>query len=194
MQSLEQQVGVLAARGERRVSPFTVPAVMPNAAAAALSMRHGLRGPVETVATACAAGTHAVGGAARLVADGRCDLVLAGGAESALSPTTLAGFTTMTALSASGVSRPFDAARDGFCIGEGAGVLVLEAEETARARGGRRARRGARRGQHRRRPPPHRPRPGRARRPRTACGWRSRTPGRTLRTSCTSARTGRRPR
>jgi len=133
--TLETQVGVLADRGARRVSPFTIPMVMPNAGAAALSLRHGLTGPSETLTTACAAGTHSVAAGAQLVADGRCDLVLAGGAESSMTPTTLAAFGIMTALSSSGLSRPFDAGRDGFCISEGAAVLVLEEREAALARG-----------------------------------------------------------
>lgn len=133
--TLETQVGVLAVRGPKRVSPFTIPMVMPNAGAAAVSLRHGWRGPCETLTTACAAGTHSLAAGARMVADGRCDAVLAGGAESSMTPTTVAAFTTMTALSRSGVSRPFDTARDGFCISEGAAVLLLEARDAALARG-----------------------------------------------------------
>jgi 3-oxoacyl-[acyl-carrier-protein] synthase II len=135
--TLETQVGVLAERGPRRVSPFTIPMVMPNAGAAALSMRYGLTGPSETLTTACAAGTHSVAAGARLVADGGCDVVLAGGAESSMTPTTVAAFSIMTALSSSGISRPFDTARDGFCISEGAAVLVLEEREAALRRGAR---------------------------------------------------------
>lgn len=135
--TLETQMGVLAERGPRRVSPFTIPMVMPNAGAAALSLRWGLTGPSETLTTACAAGTHSVAAGARLVADGRCDWVLAGGAESSMTPTTLAAFGIMTALSGSGVSRPFDTRRDGFCISEGAAVLVLEERAAALARGAR---------------------------------------------------------
>ena len=135
--TLETQVGVLAARGPGRVSPFTIPMVMPNAGAAAVSLRHGLQGPCETLTTACAAGTHSVAAGARMVADGRCDLVLAGGAESSMTPTTVAAFTVMTALSRSGLSRPFDTGRDGFCIAEGAAVLVLEERGAALARGAR---------------------------------------------------------
>jgi 3-oxoacyl-[acyl-carrier-protein] synthase II len=135
--TLEAQVGVLADRGPGRVSPFTIPMVMPNAGAAALSLRHGLQGPSETVTTACAAGTHALGTGARWIADGRCDLVLAGGSEASITPTTLAAFGIMRALSASGRSRPFDVARDGFCIAEGAAVLVLEERGAALARGAR---------------------------------------------------------
>lgn len=135
--ALEDQVLVLDRRGADRVSPFTVPMTMPNAGAAALSMRYGLHGPSETLATACAAGTHAVHAGARMIASGQCDLVLAGGSESSLTPTTIAAFTTMTALSKTGVSRPFDVERDGFAAGEGAAVLVLEPLEAALARGAR---------------------------------------------------------
>ncbi|HLU33559.1 MAG TPA: beta-ketoacyl-[acyl-carrier-protein] synthase family protein [Natronosporangium sp.] len=133
----EHQAGVRAARGDRAVSPLTVPMVMPNAAAGALSMRWDLRGPCETVSTACATGTHALAGAARWIASGRADLVLAGGAEAALTPTNVAAYTNMRALSTSGISRPFDVDRDGFCVAEGAGVLVLEEARHAAARGAR---------------------------------------------------------
>jgi 3-oxoacyl-[acyl-carrier-protein] synthase II len=124
-------------RGERRVSPFTVPMVMPNAAAAAVSLRFASGGPCEAVTTACAAGAHSIAHAARLVAWGLADTAICGGAESCLDPTTIAGFTNMTALSPSGTSRPFDVARDGFCAAEGAGILVLEPLDTAVARGAR---------------------------------------------------------
>ncbi|MCA1711983.1 MAG: beta-ketoacyl-[acyl-carrier-protein] synthase family protein [Actinobacteria bacterium] len=133
--TLETQVGVLAARGPGRVSPFTIPMVMPNAGAAAIALRQGWQGPAETLTTACAAGTHSIAAGARLVAEGRCDAVLAGGAESSMTPTTVAAFTVMTALSATGRSRPFDVERDGFCISEGAAVLLLEERESALARG-----------------------------------------------------------
>ncbi len=133
--TLETQIGVLAARGPKRVSPFTIPMVMPNAGAAVVSLRQGWRGPSETLTTACAAGTHSVAAGARMVADGRCDVVLAGGCESSMTPTTIAAFTTMTALSRSGLSRPFDVGRDGFCISEGAAVLLLEERGAALARG-----------------------------------------------------------
>ncbi|MDP3712420.1 MAG: beta-ketoacyl-[acyl-carrier-protein] synthase family protein [Mycobacteriales bacterium] len=133
--TLETQVGVLAERGPKRVSPFTIPMVMPNAGAAAVSLRLGWQGPCETLTTACAAGTHSVAAGARMVADGRCDAVLAGGAESSMTPTTVAAFTVMTALSKTGLSRPFDVDRDGFCIAEGAAVLLLEDRDAALARG-----------------------------------------------------------
>jgi 3-oxoacyl-[acyl-carrier-protein] synthase II len=136
--TLETQVGVLAERGPKRVSPFTIPMVMPNAGAAAVSLRLGWQGPCETqtpASPARAAGTHSVAAGARMVADGRCDAVLAGGAESSMTPTTVAAFTVMTALSKTGLSRPFDVDRDGFCIAEGAAVLLLEEREAALARG-----------------------------------------------------------
>ncbi len=131
LHTLEEQVIVRMERGERRVSPFLVPMMMANAAGAAISMRWGLQGPNETICTACAAGTHAIGNAARLIAWGRCDAVATGGSESAATITSLAGFGNMTALSTSGVSRPFDVDRDGFVMGEGAAVLILEEWEHA---------------------------------------------------------------
>ena len=135
LQTVRDLIGVLTSRGRDRVSPFMVPMMMPNAATAAVSMRFGLGGPAETVTTACAAGTHAVGNGARLVATGRCPVVLAGGAEAVIVEIAEAGFRNMTALSTRGVSRPFDVERDGFVMGEGAGVLVLEEWEHALARG-----------------------------------------------------------
>ncbi|MDP6976771.1 MAG: beta-ketoacyl-ACP synthase II [Acidimicrobiales bacterium] len=135
IQTLEDQIQIRLDRGERRVSPFLVPMMMANAPTAAVSMRHGLQGPAENTCTACAAGTHAVANAARLVASGRCDVMVAGGSEAAFVPTALAGFRNMTAFSSAGVSRPFDAERDGFVMGEGAGILVLEDWDTATTRG-----------------------------------------------------------
>jgi 3-oxoacyl-[acyl-carrier-protein] synthase II len=135
LHTLEEQVEIRLTKGDRRVSPFLVPMMMANAPGAAISMRWGLQGPNETIATACAAGTHAIGNAARLIAWGRCDAVATGGAESAATLTSLAGFGNMTALSSSGVSRPFDVDRDGFVMGEGSAVLILEEWEHAAARG-----------------------------------------------------------
>jgi 3-oxoacyl-[acyl-carrier-protein] synthase II len=132
--TLEQDV-VLNSRGPDRVSPFLVPMMMPNAATAAVSMRFGLGGPCETVTTACAAGTHAIGNAARLVASGRSTIAVAGGAEAVIVDIAMAGFRNMTALSNKDFSRPFDVDRDGFVMGEGAGVLILEEWEHALARG-----------------------------------------------------------
>src|SRR5262245_8309550 len=108
LNSLEEQIAIRLDRGERRVSPFLVPMMMANSAGAAISMKYGLQGPNETVCTACAAGTHAIGNAARLIAWGRCDAVATGGSEAAATPTSVAAFTNMTAISSSGVSRPFD--------------------------------------------------------------------------------------
>ncbi|HAI64742.1 MAG TPA: beta-ketoacyl synthase [Acidimicrobiaceae bacterium] len=133
--TLEEQIEVRLSKGERRVSPFLVPMMMANAPAATISMRYGWQGPCENTVTACAAGTHAIGNAARMVADGRCDVVMAGGAEAPFTPTAVAGFGNMTALSNSGDSRPFDSNRDGFVMAEGAAILVLEAWELAEARG-----------------------------------------------------------
>jgi 3-oxoacyl-[acyl-carrier-protein] synthase II len=135
--SWESQAIARHERGDRAVSPFTVPMVMPNAAAAAVSMRYDLRGPCETVVTACATGTHAIANAARWIAAGRADLAVAGGAEASLTGTNVAGYTNMRALSASGICRPFDIGRDGFCAAEGAAVLVLEEAGSAAARGAR---------------------------------------------------------
>ena len=135
LRTLEDQVIVRVEKGERRVSPFLVPMMMANACGAAISMRYSLQGPAETICTACAAATHAIGYAARLVAWGRCDAVVTGGAESAATITAVAGFANMTALSSSGCSKPFDATRDGFVFGEGAAVFVLERYDLAKARG-----------------------------------------------------------
>ena len=133
--TLEEQIIVRHEKGEKRVSPFLVPMMMANAAAAAVSMRFGFQGPCENTVTACAAGTHSVGNAARLIQDGRCDVVVTGGSEASLTPTSIAGFANMTALSNSGYSRPFDKDRDGFVIAEAAGVLVLEEWDHAVERG-----------------------------------------------------------
>jgi 3-oxoacyl-[acyl-carrier-protein] synthase II len=135
LETLEEQIALRLEKGERRVSPFLVPMIMVNASGAAISMRYGLQGPNETICTACAAGTHAIGYAARLIAWGRCDAVVTGGAEAAATYTSLAGFGNMTALTTSGTSRPFDVQRDGFVLGEGAGVFVLEEWEHAVGRG-----------------------------------------------------------
>lgn len=135
LRTLEEQVITRMEKGERRVSPFLVPMMMANACGAAISMRYALQGPAETICTACAAATHAIGYAARLVAWGRCDAVVTGGAESAATITAVAGFANMTALSTTGCSKPFDATRDGFVFGEGAAVFVLERYDLAVSRG-----------------------------------------------------------
>jgi 3-oxoacyl-[acyl-carrier-protein] synthase II len=135
LMTIEDQIVVRHEKGDRRVSPFLVPMMMPNAAAAGISMKYGWQGPCETTTTACAAGTHSIGNGARLIQSGRCDAVIAGSSEAAMTPTGVAGFTNMTAISSSGVSRPFDLRRDGFVMAEGGAVLVLEDWEAAEQRG-----------------------------------------------------------
>ncbi|MDQ4132466.1 MAG: beta-ketoacyl-ACP synthase II [Actinomycetota bacterium] len=136
----EEQEQLLFAQGPNRVSPFLVPMMMANATAALVAMKLGWTGPNFCIATACAAGTHALGEAARLVREGSADVVLAGGAEATITPIALVSFARMGALSSRSdapelASRPFDPERDGFVIGEGAGFLVLERWERAVARG-----------------------------------------------------------
>lgn len=131
----ESNAEVVMTKGAKYVSPLVVPMVMPNAASAHISIRNGFTGPVETITTACAAGTHAVSHGARLIASGRADVVMAGGSESCQTPVLNSGFFNMKALSPTGISRPFDVARDGFCSAEAAAVLVLEEYEAAKARG-----------------------------------------------------------
>ena len=141
LETLQEQVGVLIEKGSRRVSPRLVPMMMANAGAAAISIRYGFQGPCESIVTACASATHAIGHAATLIALGRCDAVITGGSEAVITPVGerdaigVAAFSNMTALSTSGYSRPFDVRRDGFVIAEGAAALVLEEMEHARARG-----------------------------------------------------------
>ncbi|MFT4656148.1 MAG: 3-oxoacyl-[acyl-carrier-protein] synthase II [Candidatus Aldehydirespiratoraceae bacterium] len=135
LHTLEEQIQIRLEKGERRVSPFLVPMMMTNAAGAAISMRHGLRGPNETITTACAAGSHAINYAARLIKWGIVDAVATGGSEAAGTATALAGFGNMTALSSTGVSMPFAAERDGFVMGEGSAVLILEEWSSAESRG-----------------------------------------------------------
>jgi 3-oxoacyl-[acyl-carrier-protein] synthase II len=133
--SLEDQHDTLRDSGPKAVSPLSVPLFMVNAGAAALSMRHGLRGPAFSVGSACAAGSHAIGTAARMIQAGDADAAVTGGAEATLTPLARASFVAAGALSPSGISRPFDARRDGFVMGEGAGILVLEDAERAAERG-----------------------------------------------------------
>jgi 3-oxoacyl-[acyl-carrier-protein] synthase II len=133
--TLQEQCESFLARGERGVSPNFVPMMMPNAAAGAVAIRLGLHGPGFSVASACATGAHAIGEGMRMIERGSADVVVAGGAEAAMTSLCIAAFRRMGALSSEGISRPFDARRDGFVMGEGAGVLVLESEEHAAARG-----------------------------------------------------------
>ncbi|HEU0023358.1 MAG TPA: beta-ketoacyl-[acyl-carrier-protein] synthase II [Thermoleophilaceae bacterium] len=137
MPTIEEQHTIMQERGPDKVSPLGIPILMANAASGVIAMKHDLRGQSFGTVSACAAGAHAIGVAARLIAYGDADRVVAGGTESTLTPLTLAGFNKMEALSKTGVSRPFDRRRDGFVMGEGAGVLVLEDEEAARERGAR---------------------------------------------------------
>ncbi len=133
--SLESQGAVLREKGPKAVSPLAVPLMMGNAGAAALAMKFGLKGESFGVVSACAAGANAIGTAVRLVRSGQVDAVLTGGSESAMTGIAIAAFASMGATSPTGISRPFDARRDGFVMGEGAGVLVIESAESAEARG-----------------------------------------------------------
>jgi len=133
--SLEEQERVLIERGPKAVSPLSVPLLMGNAAAAAVAMRRGLRGGSFGVMSACAAGAHAIGQAMRMIQAGEADAVVTGGSEAALTPIASAAFAAMGATSETGISRPFDARRDGFVMGEGAGALVLEDADAAEERG-----------------------------------------------------------
>ncbi|HEX8977395.1 MAG TPA: beta-ketoacyl-ACP synthase II [Solirubrobacteraceae bacterium] len=133
--TVESQHDVMRERGARMVSPLGIPQYMPNAATAAVSMRHGLRGQSYGIVSACASGGHALGSALRMIQYGDADAVVAGGAEATLTEFGFACFNSMQALSPTGISRPFDARRDGFVMGEGGAMLVLEEEAAARARG-----------------------------------------------------------
>ncbi len=133
--TIEAQLDVMRDKGPRMVSPLGIPQYMPNAAAAAVSMKYGLRGQAYGVVSACSGGAHAIGSALRMIQYDDADAAVAGGSEATLTPFAIACFESMQALSPTGISRPFDARRDGFVMGEGAGALVLEAEDAARARG-----------------------------------------------------------
>jgi len=133
--TLEDNHDMLRDTGAESVSPLAIPLMMSNAGSAALSLRHGLRGPVFSVVSACAAGSHAIGTALRMIQHGEAEAMVTGAAEAPLTPLSRAAFGSMGAISPTGVSRPFDNRRDGFVMGEGAGVLVLEAGDAARARG-----------------------------------------------------------
>ncbi len=135
IETVETQHDVMRDRGAKMVSPLGIPQYMPNAAAAAVSMRYGLQGQMYGVVSACSGGAHALGLALRMIQYGDADAVIAGGAEATLTAFGFACFNSMQALSPTGMSRPFDLRRDGFVMGEGAGVLVLEEASAARARG-----------------------------------------------------------
>ena len=139
---IETQHRVMLEKGPDRVSPLTIPKMMINAASGHVAIKFGLQGPTSAVSTACASAANAIGDALWMIRTGRADVMLAGGAEAALTPMGLCGFAAMRALSTRNddptrASRPFDRDRDGFVMAEGAGILVLEAEEQARARGAR---------------------------------------------------------
>jgi len=133
--SLEHEHVTLLENGAKKVSALAVPLMMANAGTAGLAMRYGLRGPAFSTVSACAAGADALGTAARMIRAGDADAMVAGGAEATLTPLATAAFRRMGATSESGISRPFDRRRDGFVMGEGAALLVLESEESAQARG-----------------------------------------------------------
>ncbi|MEM8551870.1 MAG: beta-ketoacyl-ACP synthase II [Pseudomonadota bacterium] len=139
--SIERSAKALEERGPRRVSPFFIPGALINMASGLISIRHGFRGPNSAVVTACSTGAHAIGDAARLIALDDADVMVAGGAEASVGRLALAGFAACRALSThfnndpEKASRPYDRARDGFVIGEGAGIVVLEEYEHAKARG-----------------------------------------------------------
>lgn len=140
--AIEKYHKALLEKGPRRVSPFFIPMVIINLAAGQIAIRFGAKGPNSSTVTACATGTHSIGDAYILIQRGDADAMIAGGAESTICPLGIAGFASMKALSTRNheparASRPFDAERDGFVIGEGAGVLVLEELELARKRNAR---------------------------------------------------------
>jgi len=142
LQTIEDTTALYATRGHRRVSPFYIPGSIINMISGNLSIRLGLKGPNIAIATACSTGTHSIGQAARMIQYGDADAMLAGGAEAPVTPTAVAGFSMARALSRhnevpSEASRPWDIGRDGFVIGEGAGVVLLEEFEHARQRDAR---------------------------------------------------------
>jgi 3-oxoacyl-[acyl-carrier-protein] synthase II len=142
LQEIEKNTLILANRGPKRVSPFFMPYTIPNMAAGVVSKRFNLKGPNLCTATACTSGTHSIGEAYHLVCLGQADIMVCGGSECAVSPLGIAAFASMKALSTNNespelASRPFDRDRDGFVMGEGAGILVLEEYAHAKARGAR---------------------------------------------------------
>ncbi|WP_457936002.1 beta-ketoacyl-ACP synthase II [Mesorhizobium sp. 10J20-29] len=141
IEGIAENALILQERGPRRISPFFIPGNIINLVSGQVSIRHGLKGPNHAVVTACSTGAHAIGDAARLIIFGDADVMLAGGTEAPVTPLALAGFAACRALSTGRndtpekASRPYDADRDGFVMGEGAGVVVLEELEHAKARG-----------------------------------------------------------
>ena len=142
LQMLEQTAAILKKKGPKRVSPFFIPMMIGNMAPGMISIYLGAKGPNASIATACAAGTHAIGDAFKIIKRGGADAMVAGGVESVITPTCIAGFNAMRALSVRNhepekASRPFDRDRDGFVVGEGCGILILETLEAALKRGAR---------------------------------------------------------
>ncbi len=140
--TIESTTMLYQERGSRRISPFYIPMTITNMISGNLSILYGLKGPNLSMVTACTTGTHAIGEAGRLVEYGDADVMIAGGAEAPISPTSLAGFSAARALSRRNddpetASRPWDTGRDGFVMGEGAGIMVLEEYEHAKSRGAR---------------------------------------------------------
>jgi 3-oxoacyl-[acyl-carrier-protein] synthase II len=137
---IEREHASLLSGGPRKISPFFIPAAIVNMAAGNISIRYGAKGPISATATACATSANSIGDAARMIMHGDADVMIAGGAEAAVTPLSVGGFAAMRALSTRNdeptrASRPFDKDRDGFVIGEGAGILILEELEFAKARG-----------------------------------------------------------
>jgi 3-oxoacyl-[acyl-carrier-protein] synthase II len=142
LNEFETQHSVMMTKGPSRISPFTIPKLMVNAASGQVSIRWGLRGPNSAVATACASAANAIGDAFKIIQDGQADAMITGGSEAAITHMGLGGFAAMRALSTRNddpprSSRPFDRDRDGFVLAEGAGILILEEESLARRRGAR---------------------------------------------------------
>ncbi|MFN4306446.1 beta-ketoacyl-ACP synthase II [Sulfurihydrogenibium azorense] len=140
LRDIEEQQKVVMEKGVKRVSPFFIPSGISNMASGYISIEFGFKGPNSCVVTACATGTHSIGDAFKIIQRGDADIMIAGGTESAITPLGVAGFANMKALSTRNnepqkASRPFDAQRDGFVMGEGAGVVVLEELEHAKKRG-----------------------------------------------------------
>ncbi|MBN1829572.1 MAG: beta-ketoacyl-ACP synthase II [Deltaproteobacteria bacterium] len=142
LRTIEREVGALNTAGPKRISPFAIPALLANLAPGNIAIRFGLKGPISSVSTACSAGNNAIHDAYRQIIDDCADIMVTGGAEAAVRPIAIAGFNAMRALSTRNdepqrASRPFDRDRDGFVIGEGAGILILEELERAMNRGAR---------------------------------------------------------
>ena len=140
--TFEEQCRICIEQGPSRVSPFFVPMFIPNIASGIVSIRHGAKGPNYCTVSACSSSAHAIGEAYRLIQLGQADVMIAGGAEAAITPLAIAGFQNMKALSTRNdapakASRPFDLERDGFVMGDGSGIVILESQEHAEARGAR---------------------------------------------------------